>query len=174
LCIGLGVFEGYTSVNFGDPDHQVKFDTLISLFPSTYTIRDIFGLVRVMFPLLVQFVVLALDYTLDAVDTSDRQEQPVNITELYDDILMKQGRILERLDAFSKLSAPKQRDRAEFKAIYDEIIAFHSEDSYRLQPELDKEAEAEKNKDSTCTKIVKYGFGILTMVSLFSAFIKLA
>ena len=132
LCIALGAFEAYTSVNFGDPDHQAKFDTLISFFPSTFTIRDIFSLVRVMFPLLVQFVILAFDYTLDAVDTSERQEEQVNITELYDDILTKQGRILEKLDAFAKSAAPKQRDWSVFQRIYDDITAFHSEDSHRL------------------------------------------
>jgi hypothetical protein len=109
----MGIFEGYTSINFGDPDHQAKFDTLMSMFPSTYTIRDIFGLMRVLFPLLVQFVILALDYTLDAVDTSEKGRDGLaqaNITEIYDDILMKQGRILEKLDAFSKSAPPNQRD----------------------------------------------------------------
>jgi len=88
----------------------------------------------VLFPLLVQFVILALDYTLDAVDTcgKDGDNAKVNITELYDEILTKQGRILEKLDAFAKSAIPKQRDWNVFKAIYDEILKFHAEDSYKL------------------------------------------
>ncbi len=90
----MGFLEGYTSINYGDPDHQSKFDTLLSIVPPTFTIRDIFGLARVLFPLMIQFLILALDYTLDAVDTSIKGEQKVNISELYDEVLTKQEQIL--------------------------------------------------------------------------------
>jgi hypothetical protein len=52
-------------------------------------IKDIFTLMRVLFPLLVQLVILALDYTLDAIDTADKSEEKVNVSELYDEILCK-------------------------------------------------------------------------------------
>ena len=85
----MGVFEGYTMLNYGDPDHQSKFEALISLFPPSFMIRDIFTLMRAIFPLLIQFFILALDYTIDAVDTTDKGEAKVNISELYDEILSK-------------------------------------------------------------------------------------
>lgn len=89
LCIGMGVFEGYTSINYGDPDHQSKFDILMSLVPPTFTIKDVFALARAIFPLMIQFCILALDYTLDAVDTSVKGAEKGNIAELYDEILTK-------------------------------------------------------------------------------------
>jgi hypothetical protein len=85
LCIGMGAFEGYTSLNYGDPDHQSKFETLMSFFPASFTIKDIFAFGRAIFPLMVQFIILAMDYTLDAIDTSmDAGQQNTNISELYD------------------------------------------------------------------------------------------
>jgi hypothetical protein len=86
----MGAFEGYTSINYGDPDHQSKFETLMSLVPPSFTIKDVFALGRAVFPLMIQFVILALDYTLDAVDTSVKDEDKGNIAELYDEILTKQ------------------------------------------------------------------------------------
>ena len=90
LCIGMGAFEGYTSINYGDPDHQSKFETLMSLVPPSFTIKDVFALGRAVFPLMIQFVILALDYTLDAVDTSVKDADKGNNAELYDEILTKQ------------------------------------------------------------------------------------
>ncbi len=57
-------------MNYGDPDRQAMFETLKTFFPESLTMRDIFQLLRLIFPLLIQFVILALDYTLDAVDTT--------------------------------------------------------------------------------------------------------
>ena len=57
-------------MNYGDPDRQARFETLKTFFPESLTMRDIFQLLRLIFPLLIQFVILALDYTLDAVDTT--------------------------------------------------------------------------------------------------------
>jgi hypothetical protein len=52
-------------------------------------IRDIFTLMRAIFPLLIQLTILALDYTLDAVDTADKSQAKVSVSELYDEILSK-------------------------------------------------------------------------------------
>jgi hypothetical protein len=108
-------------------------------------IRDIFTLMRAIFPLLIQFLILALDYTLDAVDTADKGEAKVNISELYDEILSKQKSLVDRLTAFEASAPPTRRDGADFKALYRDIVEFHSSDSYRLQPELEKESEVAKS-----------------------------
>ena len=59
------------------------------MFPPSLMIRDIFTLMRAIFPLLIQLTILALDYTLDAVDTADKSQAKVNVSELYDEILSK-------------------------------------------------------------------------------------
>ena len=38
-----------------------------------------------------QFVILALDYTLDAIDTQDKADEKGNISEIFDEILGKQA-----------------------------------------------------------------------------------
>jgi hypothetical protein len=48
-------------------------------------------------------------------------------------------------------------------------VDFHSSDSYRLQPQLEKESEAAKSQDSNCTKLVKTLFSLLSLVSLVTA-----
>lgn len=65
LCIVMGVFEGYTAMNYGDPDHMQRFELLKSIFPDSYTMKDNLQLLRAIFPLLFQFVILCLDYTFD-------------------------------------------------------------------------------------------------------------
>ena len=52
-------------------------------------------------------------------------------------------------------------------------MEFHSSDSYRLQPELEKESEVAKSQDSNCTKIVKTLFSLLSLVSLVTAVAKI-
>ena len=110
----MGIFEGYTSLNYGDPDHQSKFETLMSLVPPTFTIKDVFALGRAVFPLMIQFIILALDYTLDAVDTSEKAVEKGNIAELYDEILIKQSVLLSKLEAYQQSAAPTRRDPALF------------------------------------------------------------
>ena len=40
-CVALGVFEGYTQMNYGDPDHMDRFEMLKRLFPENFTMKDI-------------------------------------------------------------------------------------------------------------------------------------
>jgi hypothetical protein len=37
----MGVFEGYTQMNYGDPDHMVRFEYVKSIFPENFTMKDI-------------------------------------------------------------------------------------------------------------------------------------
>lgn len=64
-CIAMGAFEGYTAMSYGDPDHMHRFELLKSIFPDSYTMKDNLQLLRAIFPLLFQFVILCLDYTFD-------------------------------------------------------------------------------------------------------------
>lgn len=36
----MAVFEGYTKLNYGDPDLNDKFDKLIYIMPRTYTMGE--------------------------------------------------------------------------------------------------------------------------------------
>jgi hypothetical protein len=37
----MGIFEGYTQMNYGDPDHMVTFEFVKSIFPENFTMKDI-------------------------------------------------------------------------------------------------------------------------------------
>ena len=37
----MGVFEGYTQMNYGDPDYMDRFELVKSIFPEKYTMKDI-------------------------------------------------------------------------------------------------------------------------------------
>lgn len=57
-------------MNYGDPDHQELFERVKALFPRDRMMSENLKLVRALFPLLFQFLILLLDYTLDAIDTT--------------------------------------------------------------------------------------------------------
>jgi len=42
----MGVFEGYTQMNYGDPDHMDRFELVKSIFPEKYTMKDIVPLIQ--------------------------------------------------------------------------------------------------------------------------------
>jgi hypothetical protein len=46
VCIAMGVFEGYTQMNYGDPDHMDRFELVKSIFPEKYTMKDIVPLIQ--------------------------------------------------------------------------------------------------------------------------------
>ena len=50
---------------------------------------------------------------------------------------------------------------------------FFSNDSFRLQTEMDKETEGAKSQDGIVTKIVKNLFSVLTLVYLVTAVVNL-
>lgn len=37
----MGVFEGYTQMNYGDPDHMHRFELVKRIFPENFTMKDI-------------------------------------------------------------------------------------------------------------------------------------
>jgi hypothetical protein len=39
-CIGIAAFDGYTQINYGDPDKQATFDIIKSVFPGSFTMND--------------------------------------------------------------------------------------------------------------------------------------
>jgi|LauGreDrversion4_2_1035121.scaffolds.fasta_scaffold717882_1 hypothetical protein len=39
-CIAMGVVEGYTMLNYGDPDLEERFEYFKSWFPSNNTMSD--------------------------------------------------------------------------------------------------------------------------------------
>jgi hypothetical protein len=68
-CIAMGIFEGYTQMNYGDPDHMHRFELVKSIFAENFTMKDILQFLRSLFPLFFQLIIFILDYTLDSVDT---------------------------------------------------------------------------------------------------------
>ena len=41
IFLGLAFFDGYTQMNYGDPDLKDRFETVKSYFPDSYTMNDI-------------------------------------------------------------------------------------------------------------------------------------
>jgi hypothetical protein len=39
-CIAMGVLEGYTMLNYGDPDLEERFNRFKSIFPANNTMSD--------------------------------------------------------------------------------------------------------------------------------------
>jgi hypothetical protein len=37
----MGIFEGYTQMNYGDPDHMHRFELVKSIFAENFTMKDI-------------------------------------------------------------------------------------------------------------------------------------
>jgi hypothetical protein len=54
----MGVFEGYTQMNYGDPDHMSRFELVKSIFPENFTMKDIvssfFKIIKTLVAILTQ------------------------------------------------------------------------------------------------------------------------
>lgn len=88
-CIAMGVFEGYTQMNYGDPDHMHRFELVKRIFPENFTMKDIMQFLRSLFSMFFQLIIFILDYTLDSVDTM-KPEEKIPMSEIYQNIITTQ------------------------------------------------------------------------------------
>ncbi len=107
----MGVFEGYTQMNYGDPDHMVRFEFVKSIFPENFTMKDIVSCffknslaiqlqyLRSVFPLFFQLIIFILDYTLDSVDTM-KAEEKIPMSEIYQNIITKQDELIKMMNDY--------------------------------------------------------------------------
>mmetsp|Transcript_42903 Transcript_42903/g.31335 ORF Transcript_42903/g.31335 Transcript_42903/m.31335 type:complete len:104 (-) Transcript_42903:380-691(-) len=65
FSFGFGYMEYYIKCTFGDPDQMMFINLILSFLPSKYTIAENLMLLRSMFPLFYQLIILILDYTIE-------------------------------------------------------------------------------------------------------------
>lgn len=113
---------------------------------------------RAMFPVLFQFVILFLDYTIDKVDPTSMaadKEAP------YKNILKKQREVLTKIQEYKSKPA-KSLD--EFKEIYCEIVSMANKEGNDFIPAVQQDAEEEEK--FSAVKFVRLLFGIMMLISL--------
>ena len=169
----MGVFEGYTQMNYGDPDHMVRFEFVKSIFPENFTMKDIVSsffkskliqlqYLRSVFPLFYQLIIFILDYTLDSVDTM-KAEEKIPMSEIYQNIITKQDELIKMMNDYITFH---KGDLNAFKNLYQAFTDYNNNQANKLIPELEKEADGEKKW--TFTKFIRTIFSVLSLVSIAS------
>ena len=68
--IAIGVFEFYAKIWYGDEKYEKMIAVFTAFIPSNYTIGEALQVLRKSMPLILQFVLLALDNSFDIVSGS--------------------------------------------------------------------------------------------------------
>jgi len=63
VCIG--VFEFYTKVWYGDENYEKIINVVMTFVPNDYTVGEALRVIRKMMPIILQFLILALDNSFD-------------------------------------------------------------------------------------------------------------
>jgi hypothetical protein len=99
--VAIGVFEFYAKIWYGDEKHEQWLNMALTIVPSNYTIGEALRVFRKMMPLLLQFILLALDNSFDvlAADAEESLEIITRIVLRQDQIIADGKKIVENINA---------------------------------------------------------------------------
>ena len=99
LCVASAGFEIFIKTSYNSEVYKPYFDLYMTLWPSLWTPGEALRTQKILLPLILSFVLFALDATFDRLPENPQDPLKVlnNITDKQDELIKKAIDILEKV-----------------------------------------------------------------------------